>query len=416
MNDRATCERMRRHPLAVLALLALPLAFPVSAGAQVPQAVTFEEAVTRTLVAHPSLAAARRQRAVDVAGVAVAAERPNPDTTVELARETPKRAFGVSFPWELGGKRARRLAVAEAAVRTGEAAVEVEGARLRSEVRRAYFDLALAAARLTTLQDLVTLAGRARDTARVRFDAGDVPRLEVVEAELAVASAETDVVLAAGQVRAARIALNALLQWPLDAAPVLVTPIESLAEAGTTGLIERATARHPELAMLDRSIEEQRAKVALATSMRRPDLVPGATLTQGAQPEFSVGWRASLSVTLPLFTTHEAGVAVEQAMLDKLLAERLALSVTMTGMVASSVAAVDAQRGAYLRYRDGVVPRATELETLAQDSYRLGQTGMPALLRALEATRDVRLRTLDTLVQLHVALTELERAAGVPLP
>jgi hypothetical protein len=48
---------------------------------------------------------------VAVAGVGVAGERPNPELHVELEKETPKEAYGLAVPVELGGKRGRRLAV-----------------------------------------------------------------------------------------------------------------------------------------------------------------------------------------------------------------------------------------------------------------------------------------------------------------
>jgi len=171
-----------------------------------------------------------------------------------------------------------------------------------------------------------------------------------------------------------------------------------------------------ELAVLDQQIEEQRAKVTLAEALRVPDLVPTATLTHDAQPEFTYGWRAGVAVTLPMFTTHKAGVRVEQATLDQLTAQREAAAIRMTGEVTAATAAAEAQRQTYLRYRDSILPQAQEVEQLAQDSYQLGQTGIAALLQALQASRDVRLRSVDAVSQFHVALADLERAIGAPLP
>ena len=56
------------------------------------------------------------------------------------------------------------------------------------------------------------------------------------------------------------------------------------------------------------------------------------------------------------------------------------------------------------------------MEQLAQDSYQLGQTGIAALLQALQASRDVRLRSIDAVSQFQTAITDLERSIGVPLP
>ena len=69
-----------------------------------------------------------------------------------------------------------------------------------------------------------------------------------------------------------------------------------------------------------------------------------------------------------------------------------------------------------MRYRDVILPQAQQVEQLAQDSYQLGQTGIAALLQALQASRDVRLRSLDAISQFQTALADLERAIGAPLP
>jgi outer membrane protein TolC len=55
------------------------------------------------------------------------------------------------------------------------------------------------------------------------------------------------------------------------------------------------------------------------------------------------------------------------------------------------------------------------VEQLAQDSYQLGQTGLTALLQALQASRDVRLRALDAVSRYQAAVADLERAIGAPL-
>ena len=82
----------------------------------------------------------------------------------------------------------------------------------------------------------------------------------------------------------------------------------------------------------------------------------------------------------------------------------------------AAAAGAESQRLAYVRYRDVILPQAQQVEQLAQDSYQLGQTGIAALLQALQASRDVRLRSLEAVSQFEAALADLERAIGAPLP
>ena len=70
--------------------------------------------------------------------------------------------------------------------------------------------------RLMLLGEQRDLSMRARDAAQARFDAGSSPRLEVMQAQLALAAAENEAAAAEGTASAARAALNALLAQPLD--------------------------------------------------------------------------------------------------------------------------------------------------------------------------------------------------------
>ena len=142
--------------------------------------LTFEQAVERALAANPTIAAARLGRAVRQAGIGVAGERPNPELTFEVEKETPKQSLGIAVPIELAGKRAKRIAVEEAALEVSAAEFQATIAQVRNDVRRSYFDTAVTGARLMVLSDLRDLAQRARATAQARFEQGDAPRLDVL--------------------------------------------------------------------------------------------------------------------------------------------------------------------------------------------------------------------------------------------
>ncbi len=385
------------------------------AGEPLPP-LTLQAAIDRALAVNPAVVAARLQRNAALAGVAVAGERPNPELHVEIEKETPKEAYGLAVPIELGGKRGRRIDVEQARVRTTDAQIAVTAADVRDAVRRAYFGRLVDEARLEQLEQARTLDVRVRDAARQRFEAGSAPRLEVLQAELALSQSENEVEAARGAVTAARYQLNALLDVPLDAAVPLAGSLEPGELPTPDAAVQRAQAASAELAVLDRQIEEQRLRIALARALQVPDVTPEATVTRGAEPEFNTGWRAAVAIAVPLFTSHRAGVRVEEATLDQLAAERRAAAAGMAGAVAAAAAHAAAQKQQYLRYYREILPQAVEVERMAEDSYRLGQTGITAFLQALQATRDARLRALQAAADYQSALADLERAMRVPLP
>src|SRR5262249_35739080 len=142
------CSRGLGVMLAAVSGLLLP---PAAARAQNPppisltppqipqpsgEPLTLESAFARAAAANPLRAAARLKRAINLASIDVARERPNPEAHVEVEKETPKQDVGIAVPIELGGKRSRRIAVAEAAVAAGEAELSQTIVEVRSQVRR----------------------------------------------------------------------------------------------------------------------------------------------------------------------------------------------------------------------------------------------------------------------------------------
>ena len=401
--------------MAITCLVVAGHAYAQPANSQASQPLTLQAALARAIASNPRVVAARQRRVVNVASRDVAAERPNPEFRAEFAKETPKEGYTFAVPLELGGKRAKRIAVSDAAIAAGDAEVAQAIAEVQADVRRAYIERYTAESRQTLLDEMQGLAQRARDAAQARFDAGDAPQLEVLQARLALADVENQANAARGAVQAARVTLNSLLGFPLGDP----TPIDLSLDVGpsvvTEAAIARAQSANAELAVLDRRLDEQRARVDLAHAMRQPDVTPEGTLTRRAEPEFSTGWRAAVAIAIPVFTTHAAGVRVEEATLAQLTSERQAALARISGEVAAATAIAGAQRTQYIRYRDEIIPQALEVERMAEDSYRGGQTGIAAYLQALQSTRDVRLRAIESAASLQNALADLERAIGAPV-
>lgn len=383
--------------------------------AQEPRPLTLPDAIARAAESNPTLRAARSAEAIDVAGLASARQHPNPEVSVEVERETPHWAFAGTIPLEVSGKRQKRIDVANATIAVTEAETARVAADLRADVRRAYFIAVAAGRRVAVADDLVTIATRFRDAARERFQAGAAPRLEALQAELALAQAQNDAVAGRGDLAAARAELNALLAYPGDAAPSLVDTLESGPLPERAAVTAAALAGNAELSVLDKRVAEARARVALATAMRRPDPSFTGTLTYDAPGEFTVGWRAGAAIALPIFTTGRPEIKVAEATLARAVAEREARAAQVSGAVMAAMSRATAARQAVDRYQADVLPALQLVEQMAEESYRAGQTGLPAYLQALQAAREIRQRAVQAGLDYQVALADLERAMGRPL-
>ena len=367
------------------------------------------------MAANRTIAAARTARAIDVAGVGAAGQRPNPEVTVEAERETPHWAFGGTLPLEISGKRQRRIDVANASVAATDADIVRTTADVRADVRRAYYAAVASVRRVAITQELEALALRARDAAQERFQAGAAPRLEALQAALALSQAQNEVAAARGEVTAARAELNALLGFPSDAASTLSDPLEGGPVPTVAAATEQAISGNAELQALARQVDLQRARVALAHAMRRPDPSVSGTLTYDAPGEFTYGWRLGAAVAIPVFTTGKPEVAVAEATLNRAIADREARAAQIAGAVASAVARAAAARQSVDRYQNEILPASLQVEQMAEESYRAGQTGLPAYLQMVQAARDARQRALQAALDYQLALADLERAMGTPI-
>ncbi len=381
--------------------------------AQAPPApLTLDEAIARAVTENPTLAAARLGRRVGLANVEVARERPNPDFTFETARDTPHETFSTAWAIETGGKRARRVDVANGAVARTDAEIARLTASVVNDVRRAYAALVASRRRAAVDAELRSVAARARDAARDRFESGAAPRLEALQAEIALAQAENEAVTAAALADAARVTLNALINQPPTAPLAPVDEVPAPAMPAAEDVIARALAHSPELAVADQAIAEAGARVALARALQRPDPIVDLGLTYDAPPEFQYGWKAGFTIALPIATRHRAAVRAEEAAVEQLRAERGATVARIRGAVFAALARASAQRDAYVRYRDDILPKIDEAERMAEDSYRSGQTGLAALLQSIQSAREIRLRAIDSAAEYQAAIADVEQASG----
>src|SRR5262249_22189388 len=112
----------------------------------------------------------------------------------------------------------------------------------------------------------------------------------------------------------------------------------------------------------------------------------------------------------PLWTHHEGGVQLEEATLAQLQAQRAGLLTQTEAAIASAAARADSARRAFLKYRDDILPKSREVEAMAEESYRAGQTDLPALLQQLRTARELRQAALNAALEYQTAVGELQQA------
>jgi cobalt-zinc-cadmium efflux system outer membrane protein len=401
--------------LAVSLTLSMFVATAI-AHAQQPATLTLAAALEKAERQNLELAAARERRALVSAEVQIAGQRPNPTLSFGVTRDTPHESFIVDQPIALGPKRQRRIGVAQQEGKVTEAEIRTLSLRIRRETRGAFFRLALARAESGRLADVHKLAERLHEIAQGRFDAGDVPRLEVVQADLEVARARTAYEVARQRERSALSDLNALLNEPADKMWELAGALRDLPVAFTLDeLTQRSLTANPQLERLGREATAEKGRESLLRAERIPDLAVQVGADFNAPPDFQTGGRAQLAVTIPLFSRNQGEIARSRINQRVLAGELEAARRSLLGRVAGAYYDLEASRSEVNTYQRELLPAVRNLHDLAEESYRAGKANILVVLAAQRDVQEVERQYLESLFALHGAFAALEEAVGVPL-
>lgn len=403
--------------IALPALAAL-LSMPHPALAQDGVALSPEETVRLALEADPAVRAARSR--LDAASAGVRSARAPFNPRAELA---PGAGFTngnalLSQEFDISGRRAAGGREAEGLRRAAEADLAAIRLNTASEARAAYFDLVRALAVRSAAAGAADLARSIGDLVRRRVEIGEAPRVQQSRAEIEVARAAQEVILADGEVRARRSRLNLLLGRPVDqelkpsAEPALPPP----AAAGPA-LVQQAQQFRPELARIRALIEARRGGVDLAKAARRPELFAELaadvwSVDRSALQSRSLGIQARLS--FPLFDRGRLRAQVEQAEagVHEEEAELQAAARQIAIEIERAAAELEAARAVAGSYRSEILPRSQDLLQATQRGFQAGLTGFLEVLEAQRVVRQTQIEYQNALFNAVRAQIALDRTTG----
>jgi outer membrane protein, heavy metal efflux system len=409
-----------RHFLGFLSVIAFCVCPLLHAQGSRPGAekLTLASALEMAERQNLDLAAARAERAVAAAGVRVAEERPNPSASFAALRDTPHESLFFDQPVEIGGKRGRRIEVAKQQGALTEADIASLERQVRLSVREAYYNLARARGMTAQQADAQQLAKRLDDIAQARFQAGDIPQLEVTQAQLEESRAQADVEVARQEEKVALSDLNALLNepggkdWDLEDAFEQLPPKLALDD-----LIGRAGNSNGDIARIG---QEQKVE-ASQTNLLKAERIPNLGLEWGVDfnspgPDgFRYGPRGQLTMEVPIFSRNQGEIAQSLASGQALNEELTATRRAVKAKVESAYFDLEARRTEVELYRGTLLPSSRRLEGMAEDSYQAGKANILVVLSAQHDVQQVERDYLDSLLAVQSAFAQLEEAIGAPL-
>ena len=374
---------------------------------------------------HPDLALARAQAETADAATTTAGQRPNPSITVtptwirNLATAAVPwiAASAINIPIETAGKRGFRIDKTEhltdaARMRVADAAWLVRG-RLRLAMLETY--AAKEAERL--VQQQLTIQQAMTQRLELQLSVGEITRLEVIRAHLALNQLQLNVSAAQKRSAESRVMLAAAIGVPVDALSgieidftALSKPPE-LASIPIQNLKEIALRQRPDVlaALADYAAAQSALQLEVANQYPNIQANPGYAWEMGEHR-----WALGATMQLPILHQNQGPIAEAEAKRRELAVRFEALQMRILGDIDRARAGLAAVHAKWLDAENQMRLQQENLQS-AQALFKAGETDPLALLGAeLEGAVAERAR-LDVLIETQQALNALEDTLRYPI-
>jgi cobalt-zinc-cadmium efflux system outer membrane protein len=381
------------------------------------QALTLDQALERARRRAPMILAAQ-DRIEEARGRLLGARvllRDNP--VLELSGGPRYRSgsdlmdaeVGLSQSFELGGRRRSRIAAAQADVERETAASQNVVRELLRDVAAAFWQAVAAAQRVQSARKADGVAGELRESMQRRYQAGDVPVLDVNVARNAAARTRAEVRAAeAEQTRALgdlRIFLGMRSDEPLSVGGLLATPDQYDLDHLTAEALKR-----PDLEAIAAELRQAEAEVKLGSGFAWPDLGLGFRYGKDEGSKIAKG---GLTLSLPVFSRGQELRATGGARATRLRRELEANRLAIANEVRTAFEVHQSKLEAAEELRENAVQALDENETLARRSFEEGEINLLDLLLIRRDAFEMKLIYLNQLLETKLAAVDLEARAGV---
>jgi cobalt-zinc-cadmium efflux system outer membrane protein len=405
-----------RKVKAALLLLVACITVPIT-SAQQSELMTIDQALARARTRAPQIIAAEDRIAEARGRLAGASVFLQDNPTVETSvgprfspnGDTIDYDVTLSQSLELGGRRGARIAGARAGI-------ERETATSRDVVRRLLRDVSIAFARALAAKERLRLAeassklaGELFQSMERRYQAGDVPILDVNLARNSAARTRAEIRSTQAAYSSAIGDLRILLGMTHDEPLNISGELRDRRRFDLSTLMAKAGDRS-DLRALAAERSEAQADVRLGQGFHWPTVAPAFSFKRDQGDSVVQG---GLSFTLPVFNRGQELQAVGQARSHRLERELEATKRAVSVEIQTAFDVYQFQVAAADELERNALPSLEENETLSRRSFEEGEIGLAELLLIRREGFDLRTTYTERLLEAAVAGIELESRAGV---
>ena len=367
--------------------------------------LTDHDIILMVIKSDPTLEALAWELKALEAEVLQAGFTPNPEVSVELEQviiqgyELTEGSVGYAHPIELGGKRDKRVALANQ--QSNLAAWDLEKRRLNiiTTARLAHLALLYWQESLVLADELLDLDKQVTDSVKEKLDAGDIPPFAVTRAEVNLKRSQATRNDVSASLTGARYQLAAL--WGGKPEFKSVTgDFYGINKPPALDSLYDFLDRNPEVAQTDTEIEGKLAEVTLSESNALPDL----TL------EFAIRYVGDItnpaimfgaSIPLPLFDKKEGEIRAAKHRVEETRARGRAVRREAKSQLVEAWVQLSRDYDHIVTIRDSILVDAKSVMEQTLDGYREGNFDYIEVLDIQRTVIELRLEYLEILYRYH---------------
>ncbi len=408
------------------AMAAMLLLLASAGSGQNTARITLDQAIDLALAHNHSLQATRTQILQNQAQEITANLRPNPtlgmdtqfvpffspqDFSGENLNETEQFDIGISYLFERGHKRQRRLQAARDTTAVTRAQVADAERTLAFNVGQQFISVLLAESTLQFALDDLKGFQQTVDISEAQLKAGYIGEGDYLKIKLQLLQFQTDVSSARLAKVQALVSLREFLGY--DAVPADFDVVGDLEYHPLKGNVDdlqaRALRERPDFRAAELGITAAQSQIALAKANAKVD-VNGTYDFTHVSGENTASIFANFA--LPIFDRGQGEIARTGYALTQAQQQEQSASDTVLSDVANAYEAVRSNDEVVQLYTSGYLKQAQDSRDISEYAYKRGAASLLDFLDSERSYRSVQLAYRQALAAYMTALEQLKEAAG----
>ncbi len=394
-------------------------------SATAKQPITVSDAVSIFLRQNFQVIAARFDIDTAEAEKLTARLRPNPEVSVGFQGlplnltgnpiTEQQYSYSISQAFELGGKRDKRITVANANAEVARAQFEIVLWQLTNDLKRKFYAVILDKSLLDlATQNEATFEEVVKHTSEL-VQAGEVSGLDLTRLEVEKLKFDTDLANAQRDhevaLRDLRVTLGGDYRTMEIAAVGTLDP--EAYDFSYPELRDKALAARPDLKAAKLSEQAADESIRLQDAQRIPDLNLAAGINQvpGGTSTYTYG----VGITLPVHDRNQGERAKARIEKEKAQNQEHLVTNQIVSDVDKALVAFEIQKHRVDLYSTGVITKVKNIQDLTEYSLKAGESSILDLLDAIRTRRETLATFYQTLFDYKSALLDLELATATPL-